>query len=113
MKIHSGSKRPDLGRDDSNLQLSADKRQTVSETEFVLVELDPAYVLETERELADLKAEMRLFGQMRETCPECRDTHLQLVLRQKHVKLAHLFCLHCKKCFDACYQNGTSALAIH
>jgi hypothetical protein len=99
-------------QDDNSPQLAADKRQAAADTQFILVELDPTLVLAAAPERDD-SADLRLFGQMRETCPECRTTHLQLVLRQKHVKLAHLFCLQCKKCFDACYPNGSSALAIH
>lgn len=100
-------------QDDNSQQLAKDKRQAAPDTQFILVELDPALVLAEAQERDNAAAELRLFGQMRETCPECRTTHLQLVLRQRHVKLAHLFCQQCKKCFDACYPNGSSALAIH
>ena len=50
-------------------------------------------------------------GSMRETCPRC-DEHLQLVLRQDAVRLAHLFCDHCGACFDAHYLDGRCALTI-
>ena len=52
------------------------------------------------------------FGTVRETCPKCRATHLKLVLRQRQVRLAHLFCPECQGCFDARYTNGASALTI-
>ena len=52
------------------------------------------------------------FGAVRETCPKCANTHLRLVLRQHSVRIAHLFCVNCESCFDACYANGTPALTI-
>jgi len=52
------------------------------------------------------------FGNVRETCPKCSNTHLRLVLRQKCVRLAHLFCAECHSCFDAHYHNGEPALTI-
>ena len=52
------------------------------------------------------------FGSVRETCIKCKNTHLRLVLRQHSVRVAHLFCVKCESCFDACYANGTPALAI-
>jgi hypothetical protein len=33
-------------------------------------------------------------------------------LRQRAVRLAHLFCAECESCFDAHYPNGMSALTI-
>ena len=52
------------------------------------------------------------FGNVRETCPRCGHTHLKLVLRQRCVRFAHLFCAECHGCFDAHYPNGASALTI-
>lgn len=52
------------------------------------------------------------FGTVRETCPYCATSHLRLVLRQESVRIAHLFCVECATCFDACYANGTPALTI-
>lgn len=51
-------------------------------------------------------------GEMREVCPVCQDTHLQLVLRQKFVKRPHMFCPQCTRCFDGCYADGSPALAF-
>ncbi|NML62893.1 hypothetical protein HHL21_17775 [Massilia sp. RP-1-19] len=52
------------------------------------------------------------FGPVRETCPKCENTHLRLVLRQHSVRVAHLLCVNCDSCFDACYPDGTPALTI-
>lgn len=56
--------------------------------------------------------ELITFGTVRETCPRCQESHLKLVLRQRRVRLAHLFCAECQACFDAHYANGASALTI-
>ncbi len=52
------------------------------------------------------------FGSVREICPKCQQTHLKLVLRQRCVRVAHLFCADCHGCYDAHYPNGDSALTI-
>ena len=52
------------------------------------------------------------FGTVRESCPNCAQTHLHLVLRQLNVRRAHLFCAECHSCFDAHYANGACALTI-
>ena len=52
------------------------------------------------------------FGTVREFCPNCAETHLHLVLRQRNVRLAHLFCAECHGCFDAHYASGACALTI-
>ncbi|SHH18647.1 hypothetical protein [Massilia sp. CF038] len=52
------------------------------------------------------------FGAVRELCPACRQSHLKLVLRQRRVRLAHLFCADCLRCYDAHYPNGSAALTI-
>jgi DNA-directed RNA polymerase subunit M/transcription elongation factor TFIIS len=52
------------------------------------------------------------FGTVRETCPKCLHTHLYLVLRQRSVRTAHLFCAECAGCFDAHYASGANALTI-
>jgi hypothetical protein len=52
------------------------------------------------------------FGTVRETCPKCRHTHLHLVLRQRNVRTAHLFCAECASCFDAHYASGANALTL-
>ncbi|MBV8666771.1 MAG: hypothetical protein JO269_09830 [Burkholderiaceae bacterium] len=51
-------------------------------------------------------------GAMRELCPACKSGHLKLVLRQKRVHRAHLYCAACDKCFDARYPDGASALEL-
>ncbi len=60
----------------------------------------------------DDQVELITFGTVRETCPKCEQAHLKLVLRQRRVRLAHLFCASCHSCFDAHYSNGASALTI-
>jgi hypothetical protein len=52
------------------------------------------------------------FGIVRETCPKCEHAHLHLVLRQRNVRTAHLFCAECASCFDAHYASGVNALTI-
>lgn len=52
------------------------------------------------------------FGTVRESCPKCMQTHLHLVLRQRNVRVAHLFCAECHSCFDAHYASGAPALTI-
>jgi hypothetical protein len=111
MKFYAGNMQYDSGRD--ALGYARDQRRAHIETLFVLIELDPVRVLDGEREAYEIDRDLHLFGRMRETCPECPGEHLQLVLRQKHVKIAHLYCQRCKRCFDACYPNGVSALAVH
>ena len=46
-----------------------------------------------------------------EPCPICEEGHLQLVLRQKNVRVAHLFCIECTRCFGAFLPDGSPALA--
>jgi hypothetical protein len=115
MKFYAGNMQYDTGRDTGRDAYSTirEQRRAEIDTIFVLIELDRAMVLDGERDAYEIDRDMRLFGSMRETCPECADQHLQLVLRQKHVRIAHLYCQHCKRCFDACYPNGVSALAVH
>jgi hypothetical protein len=52
------------------------------------------------------------FGSVREVCPRCKEEHLKLVLRQARVRMAHLLCPACDRCFDAHYANGAPALTI-
>ncbi|MFC0250667.1 hypothetical protein [Massilia consociata] len=78
---------------------------------LVLVELSPQAVIDQPRD-ASVPLELLTFGSVRETCPKCQHTHLQLVLRQSSVRVAHLFCADCESCFDAHYSNGTPALTI-
>ncbi len=76
-----------------------------------LVELDPVAIVDgtryDENYLAD---DVYACGSMREMCPICEEGHLQLVLRQRSVRVAHLFCLHCTRCFGAFLPDGTPAL---
>ena len=78
---------------------------------LILTELDPAKVVD---HLDDDNTALELLtcGSVRETCPKCEQAHLQLILRQRQVRVAHLFCCECLACFDAHYKNGASALTI-
>ena len=80
---------------------------------LVLVQLDPATVVDCVR-VGDayLADDIVMSGGMRETCPFCKTVHLKMVLRQMHVKRAHMFCEQCTRCFDARYQDGSPALSI-
>lgn len=81
------------------------------EEALVLSELNPDAVVDHLDDDASA-IELITFGTVRECCPKCRHTHLKLVLRQRRVRLAHLFCAQCQSCFDAHYTNGMSALTI-
>lgn len=74
---------------------------------LVLTELPPGAVFDSGRTARP--AGVLASGNVRETCPRC-GTHLQLVLRQELVRLAHLFCTQCGHCYDARYPNGRCAL---
>lgn len=78
---------------------------------LVLSELDPDKVID-HLEGPDQPIELITFGTVRETCPRCPASHLKLVLRQRRVRFAHLFCGECLGCYDAHYTNGASALTI-
>jgi hypothetical protein len=78
--------------------------------QLILSELDPERVID-HLEPAD-KVELITFGTLRETCPKCEQAHLKLVLRQRRVRLAHVFCTSCQSCYDAHYVNGAPALTI-
>lgn len=87
------------------------RQQHGIEEQLVLTELAPAAVidhLDEPEEAVDLIT----FGTVRETCPKCGTAHLKLVLRQRRVRLAHLFCPDCQSCYDARYPSGASALTI-
>ena len=78
---------------------------------LVLVEIDPLAVVVAERRDDVYVADsVRTYGDMRETCPECKGVHLKLVLRQSDVRAAHLYCAQCTRCYDARFADGTSAL---
>lgn len=95
-------------------QLATQERREVAPPPMLtLLELDPACVIEGERtDQGYLAPDPGTFGAMRETCPACQDVNLQLVLRQERVKLAHLFCPQCTRCYDARYPDGSPALSL-
>lgn len=78
---------------------------------LVLSELDPDTVID-HLDSPEQAVELITFGTVRETCPKCRTNHLRLVLRQRRVRFAHLFCNQCLGCYDAHYPNGAAALTI-
>jgi DNA-directed RNA polymerase subunit M/transcription elongation factor TFIIS len=80
---------------------------------FSLIEIDRSSAVDSVR-LDDGYETDGVFasGEMREVCPQCQANHLKLVLRQKRVRYAHLFCECCSKCFDARYPDGSSALIL-
>lgn len=77
---------------------------------LVLSPLDAAQVIDHLE--PDDQVDLITFGTVRETCPMCQKAHLKLVLRQRRVRTAHLFCADCLCCFDAHYTNGAPALTI-
>ena len=81
---------------------------------LILTELNPLNIIEGELRADGFhpEEEITTCGAMRETCQFCEDQHLQLVLRQKAVKVAHLFCPQCTRCYHASYQDGSPALAL-
>ena len=78
---------------------------------LTFTELDPLSVIDDDN-APDQPCELITFGDTREYCPACQTKHLKLVLRQRNVRLAHMFCPACERCFDAHYPNGKSALTI-
>lgn len=78
---------------------------------LLLSPLDPDTVID-QLDSSGAPVELITFGTVRETCPECSTCHLKLVLRQRRVRVAHLFCSQCMGCFDAHYANGACALTI-
>ncbi|MES2261547.1 MAG: hypothetical protein V4724_23760 [Pseudomonadota bacterium] len=78
---------------------------------LLLVELDPLSVVDGERcDDTYLVEDVNACGAMREFCPSCRQGQLQLILRQDNVRVAHLFCYHCTRCYGAFFEDGTPAL---
>ena len=87
------------------------RRHGNDDDSLLLTELNSQAVVDESD--ADLTAVMlTTFGTVRETCPECLQTHLHLILRQRNVRVAHLFCPDCHRCFDAHYASGAPALTI-
>jgi hypothetical protein len=87
------------------------RRHQHAEDSLRLTELNPHVVID---HLGGDKAPVILttFGSVRETCPKCMHSHLSLILRQRNVRTAHLFCEECQSCFDAHYASGACALTI-
>jgi hypothetical protein len=85
--------------------------QRAGPVNLCLVQLDPQSVIDGVRyDDSYLADEIRTCGTMRETCPVCGEGQLQLVLRQRNVRVAHLFCLECTRCFGAFLEDGRPAL---
>lgn len=79
-------------------------------TDFFLKGLAPSVVVDAVAAHAGFFAEdAQSVGRLREACPHC-GVPLQLVLRYKHVIRTHLYCESCRRCFDACLADGSSAL---
>lgn len=87
------------------------RRNGLEQHALMLDEIDPALAIDRGDD-DSVPLELLTFGGVRELCPECKTPSLKLVLRQKTVRLAHLFCAACGRCFDAHYSNGVSALTI-
>ena len=78
-----------------------------------MIEVDRSNVVDAIRSDDSFEADgVFATGEMREICPYCKVTHLKLVLRQKRVRHAHLFCGLCEKCFDMRNPDGTSVLEL-
>jgi len=87
------------------------RRERSADERLCLHELDPDAVID-HLDSPSEAVELITFGAVRETCPRCQHTHLKLVLRQRRVRVAHLFCEQCLGCYDASYANGAPALCI-
>jgi hypothetical protein len=87
------------------------RRNSRDEDRLILTELD-AHAIVDHLDDDDAPINLTTCGSVREACPKCAQPHLKLVLRQRSVRTAHLFCAACQGCFDAHYANGASALTI-
>lgn len=87
------------------------RRQAHADDSLLLTELNSQAVVD-ESDAEPTPVMLNTFGTVRETCPECQQTHLHLILRQRNVRMAHLFCPDCYRCFDAHYASGAPALTI-
>ncbi len=87
------------------------RRHHRDEDRLVMTELNPHAVVD-HLDDDDTPINLTTCGSVREPCPKCAQPHLKLVLRQRSVRTAHLFCAACHGCFDAHYANGASALTI-
>lgn len=87
------------------------RRQRHTDDSLLLNELNPHAVVD-QPEDDHAPVNLTTFGVVRETCPKCMQAHLNLILRQRNVRVAHLFCAACHSCFDAHYADGACALTI-
>ncbi len=87
------------------------RRHRHAEDSLVLTELNPNAVID-HPDGDSAPVILTSFGSVRETCPKCMHPHLDLILRQRNVRTAHLFCAGCESCFDAHYPGGAPALTI-
>jgi hypothetical protein len=87
------------------------RRQHRPDNSLFLTELNAQTVVDQSDD-DQLPVSLTTFGTVRESCPNCKHTQLHLVLRQRNVRLAHLFCAGCHSCFDAHYASGACALTI-
>lgn len=87
------------------------RRQFRAEEQLFLTEINGRTVID-HLDGAHLPVNLTTFGTVREACPKCFHPHLTLILRQRNVRAAHLFCSECQGCFDAHYPNGASALTV-
>jgi hypothetical protein len=84
-----------------------------SEIDLLLIEIEPFEVVDCVRvDGGYLAGAIAVTGGMRECCPACKTEHLKLVLRQEHVKRAHMLCERCTRCFDARYPDGSAVFAL-
>ncbi len=87
------------------------RRQRHADDSLLLTELSAQAVVD-ESDADSTPVMLTTFGTVRETCPKCLQPHLHLILRQRNVRIAHLFCPDCHGCFDAHYASGAPALTI-
>lgn len=87
------------------------RRQPRPDDSLFLTELNAQAVVDQSGD-DQVAVQLTTFGTVRESCPNCKQTHLHLVLRQRNVRLAHLFCAECHSCFDAHYASGACALTV-
>ncbi|MBC7452346.1 MAG: hypothetical protein H7335_01300 [Massilia sp.] len=92
-------------------QPSQGRRQSRAEEQLLLTEINGRAVLD-HLDGPNSTVNLTTFGTVREACPKCLHPHLTLILRQRNVRAAHLFCVECKGCFDAHYTSGASALTV-
>jgi hypothetical protein len=86
------------------------RRDRHAEDSLLLTELHPLVVIDHFDEGKPVN--LTTFGAVREMCPKCAQPQLNLILRQRNVRVAHLFCAECHSCFDAHYPSGACALTI-